>query len=142
MAFPGNILEIGVKIVDKAIPGVKAECVLKQFIGSDANGDLLHTDGLDGRPDPIPFEAVVDYTNKVTIRNAQMVSISATLTVLEAIPFNDTLTDPPRRNPIDPRDEIILPDGTVGQIISVPGSIHNRRTGTGFVQVVEIGPRS
>ncbi len=142
MAFPGNILETGVKIVDRAIPGLKAVCTLKQFIGSDANGDVLLTDGLEGRPNPITFKSVVDYTNKVTIRNAQMVSISATLTITETIPFNNTLTDPPRRNPIDPRDEIILPDGTSGPIISAPGSVLNPRTGTGFIQVVEMGPRS
>lgn len=142
MAFPGNILETGIKIADGLIPGLKGDCILKQFIGSDANGDLIHTDGVDGRPNPIPFKAIVDYTNKVTIRNAQMISISATLTILETIPFNNTLTDPPRKNPIDPRDEIILPDGSTGPIISAPGSVHNPRTGTGFIQVVEIGPRS
>lgn len=142
MAFPGNILEKGIAIADKLIPGVKSDCILKQFIGSDANGDLMHTDGLGGRSNPIPFKAVVDYTNKIVIRSAQMVSISATLTILERIPFNNTLTDPPRRNPIDPRDEITLPDGTTGPIISVPGAVNNPRTGTGFIQVVEIGPRS
>lgn len=135
MAFPGDILEKGIKIADGLIPGLKAICTLKQFTGSDANGDLTYAD-------PITFKAIVDYTNKVTIRAAQMVSISATLTILETIPFNNTLTDPPRKNPIDPRDEIILPDGSTGPIISAPGSVHNPRTGTGFIQVVEIGPRS
>lgn len=135
MAFPGNILETGIKIVDRAIPGLKATCTLRQFTGSDANGDFTYAD-------PITFKAIVDYTNKVTLRNAQIVSISATLTVLETVPFNNTLTDPPRRNPIDPRDEITLPDGTIGPIISVPGSIHNPRTSTGFIQDIEIGPRS
>lgn len=135
MAFPGDILEKGITIADKLIPGVKSMCTLKQFTGSDANGDLTFAD-------PITFSAVVDYTNKVTIRNAQTVSISATLTILETVAFNLTMTDPPRRNPIDPRDEITLPDSTIGPIISVPGSVNNPRTGTGFIQIVEIGPRS
>lgn len=135
MAFPGDILEKGIAIADKLIPGVKTTCTLEQFTGSDANGDETYASA-------ISFKAIVDYTNKVTIRNAQMVSISATLTILERVLFNNTLTDPPRRNPIDPRDRITLPDGTTGPIISVPGSVNNPKTGTGFIQVVEIGPRS
>ncbi len=134
--FPGNVLESGIQLLDSLIPGVKTVCTLEQFTGSDANGDETYA------PPITDIEAVVDYTNKVTIRNAQIVSISATLTILKEVPFNNTVTDPPRRNPIDPRDKITLPDGTTGKILSVPGAVNNPTTGTGFIQVVEIGPRS
>lgn len=133
--FPGDILETGIDILDSLIPGFKTTCILEQFTGSDANGDETYAS-------PITIEAVVDYTNKVSLRNAQIVSISATITILKPVPFNNTLTDPPRRNPIDPRDKITLPDGTTGKILSVPGAVNNPSTGTGFIQVVEIGPRS
>lgn len=133
--FPGNVLEAGIKVLDSLIPGVKTTFLLEQFTGVDANGDETYAAPIDD------IDAVVDYTNKVTLRNGQMVSISATLTILKPIPFNNTLTDPPRRNPIDPRDRITLPDGTTGKILSVPGAVNNPSTGTGFIQVVEIGPR-
>src|SRR5688572_2089446 len=135
MAFPAEVLESGVSIINSLTLGARSTCILEQFIGSGPSGDLSYAA-------PVDIRGVVDYTNKVYIRNAQIVSISAILTVTEPVPFNLTVTDPPRKNPIDPRDRITLPDGTAGPIISTPGAVNNPNTGTGFIQVVEIGPRS
>jgi hypothetical protein len=136
MSFPAEILESGISIARGLTSGVQETCILEQVTGSSPSGDLEYAD-------PIEFHPIVDYTNKVSIRNAQIVSISATLTVLESISFNTAaVIDPPRKNPIDLRDRITLPDGSTGPIISVPGSVSNPRTGTGFIQVIEIGTRS
>lgn len=134
MAFPAELLEVGINIANSLTPGVQSICVLEQFIGSGPSGDFEYDD-------PINVNAVVDYTNKVSIREGQIVTVSATITVLERIEPNLAVTDPPRKNPIDPRDKLTLPDGSTGSIISVPGAVNNPKTGTGFIQVIEIGSR-
>lgn len=134
MAFPGELLEIGVSIAHGLTPGAQSTCILEQVIGLGPSGDFEYDD-------PIEVSAVVDYTNKVSIRGGQIVTVSATVTVLERVEPNLAVIDPPRKNPIDPRDKLTLPDGTTGPIISVPGAVNNPRTGTGFIQVIEIGSR-
>lgn len=135
MAFPAEVLQIGIDIIDSQTKGAQSQIKLEQFTGSGPSGDMTYADPV------FPF-AVVDYSNKVSIRGGQIVTVSATLTITERVEPNLTVTDPPRKNPIDPRDKITLPDGTTGPIISAPGSVNNPLTGTGFIQVVEIGPRS
>lgn len=134
MAFPAELLEVGIDIANSLTSGVQSICILEQFIGSGPSGDFTYAS-------PVEVSAVVDYTNKVSIRGGQIVTVSATVTVLERIEPNLTVTDPPRKNPIDPRDKLTLPDGSTGSIISVPGAVNNPKTGTGFIQVLEIGPR-
>lgn len=134
MAFPAEILQAGISIADSLTKGAQSSITLRQASGSGPSGDLTYDD-------PIQLKAVVDYTSKVTIRNAEIIHISATVTILEPVPVNGAILDPPRTEPIDTRDKITLPDGSTGLVKSVPGSVNNPNTGTGFIQVIEIGPR-
>jgi hypothetical protein len=135
MSFPAELIESGISIANSLTKGVQGSIILEQLTGMGPSGDATYGTA-------IPLSAVVDYTNKVSIRGGQILTISATVTILETVPANGAITDPPRVEPIDPRDRITLPDGTSGQIISTPGAVNNPNTGTGFIQNIEIGNRS
>ena len=123
MAFPAEILAAGVAIADSLTKGVQSTIILERFLSSDASGNETYDT-------PREVKATVDYTNKVYIRNGQIVSVSATLTITEQLGFT-----------IGNRDKITLPDGSSGPVQSSPGAVNNPLTGTGFIQEVEIGPR-
>lgn len=134
MAFPAEVIQSGVSIANSLTKGVQPSITIHQLTGMGPSGDATYAT-------PITVSAIVDYTNKVSIRNGQILTVSATVTILDPVPVNGAVTDPPRVEPIDVRDKIILPDGTTGSIISVPGAVYNPNSGTGFIQVIEIGNR-
>lgn len=81
--------------------------------------------------------AVVDLTRKqVTTTTGKLVTVVATVIFLENVPANGA---PGRREPIDPRDIITLPDGTTGPILDAPSAVVDGATGVPFFNQVMIG---
>lgn len=130
--FPLNILKKGVKLVDKFTPGVQTTITLEQWIGQSATGKKTYAS-------PITVPAIVDRKNKTINLGGQLVTTNGEITILKPVKSNLTVTNPPRKNPIDPNDKITLSDGTVIKIISAPGSIENPETRQGLIIRIIMG---
>lgn len=129
MAFPADVLKLGVKIASTLTKGVQSTVTLYQWTGRDGFGNLTYAD-------PLSLRCVVDRTNKIIQLGNQMVSISATLTFLDPISANGAAG---RREPVDPNDKIVLSDGFTAPIKDAPGAVINPETGQGFVTQVFLG---
>jgi len=128
-----TLLQSGVKIANNLTASLQVKIKREAWIGSDQFGKKQYAaaDYLD---------CIVDETLKEIQNTAgQTIAISATLTIVGDVLPNGAAG---RREPIDPRDRITMPDGSIGPIVQSPfGSVINPLTGRGFVQVVMIGPR-
>lgn len=132
MAFPREILRSGIKIAHNLTKGVQGEIQHYAWTGQDGYGKPTYPIS------PVSLLCVIDRTNKVITVNGQLVTISATLTFVGDVAPNGATG---RREPIDPRDKIILPDGFTAPIIDTPGSVTDPVTGRGFIQSVMLGTR-
>lgn len=133
MAFPREILAAGVAVANSLTSGVQVSCTLEAWIGQDAYGAATYAQ-------PVTFRAVLDRTQKqIVSATGKVIYIMATLTVVGDLAANGTSTSPPRREPIDPRDIITLPDGATGPIVDSPDSVTDPVTGRGFIQQVMLG---
>lgn len=129
MSFLGNLIKIADNITDGL--GLQAEVSHSAWIGQDGFGKPSFSSA-------VSRKCVVDRTNKVITLNGQLITIGATLTFVGDVAPNGASG---RREPIDPRDKIILPDGFTGPIIDTPGSVTDRETNRGFIQSVMLGAR-
>lgn len=132
--FPLDILLDGIDIVSELTQGLQGRCLLQQFAGQSNSGDELY-----GATKS--FLAIVDYTSKQIQRNGQFVMTGGTVIALESISPLGVVTDPPRMEPIDTRDKLILPDNSIVPILDTPGSVMNPETNQGLVPTIMIGPR-
>lgn len=130
--FPLNILKKGVKLVDKFTPGVQTTITLEQWTGQSATGKKTYTP-------PIKLSAIVDRRNKTINLGGQLVTTNGEIVILKPVKPNPTVTNPPRKNPIDPNDRITLSDGTIIKILSTPGSIENPETKQGLTIRIIMG---
>lgn len=89
---------------------------------------------------PVTIKAIIDTTRQQRpTATGQVLTVVATLTIIEAVTPNTTVTVPPRVQPIDPRDRITLPDGTSGPIFSGPGSVFDPVEGRPIVNEIMLG---
>lgn len=133
MSFLGELI----KIADTVTLDLGLQCEVQHyaFIGSDARGKPTYAD-------PVTVTCVVDRTNReISTANGKVINISATLTKIGDLAPNGAVTNPARREPIDPRDKIVLPDGLTGPIIDTPGSVTDPETDRGFIQSIMLGAR-
>jgi hypothetical protein len=85
----------------------------------------------------VTLNAVVDLTRKQrTLTSGRVITVIATLTIVGDVTPNGTTG---RKEPIDPRDRITLPDGTTGPIIDAPGAVVDPGTGRGFIHEIMLG---
>lgn len=131
MPFVANILKSGIKIVKDLMPDMQSQVTIYPWLGKDVHGD-------DTYGDPITLPCVVDLTNRVVYQGAQQVMVFATLDFLGDVQPNGA---PGRREPIDPFDKIVLPNGSTGPIVSTPDGVMNPGTNRGFKQSVMLGAR-
>lgn len=131
MPFPRETLVSGVSLVNTLTLGVQSLVSHEAWTGQDVFG-------ADTYAAPVSRLAVIDRTNKVQVRDAQTVTIAATITFIGDVLPNGAAG---RREPIDPRDIITLPDGFTGPIIDSPNSVIDPVTGRGFIQEVMLGAR-
>lgn len=129
--FPAPILRLGIKIADSLTKGVQSYAVLEPWLEQSVHGDDVY--GL-----PVPIQCIVDRTNKMIEHGGEQITVGATLTVIGDIQPNGATG---RREPIDPRDRITLPDGFTGPVISSPNSVIDPSTNRGFIHEIMLGMR-
>lgn len=131
MAFPAEIIRSGVGIANSLTLGVQSPITHYAWISQSVAGD-------DTYDDPVTLLCVIDRTNRVIVRDGEHITIGATLAFVGDVAPNGAVG---RREPIDPRDKIVLPDGFTGPIIDSPGSVIDPDTERGFIQSVMLGAR-
>lgn len=133
MAFPADVLVAGVLIADTLTKGVQSTCRWEPWNGADVYGTPTYAAARD-------LVAVVEYTNKqFTNTSGETITLVATLTVVGDLA--PPLTHADRRNPIDTRDRITLPNGFSGPLVSAPDAVVNPGTSRGFIQQVQMSNR-
>lgn len=131
MPFPAELLRSGVKTAHGLTKGVQSQVTHYPWISQSVHGD-------DTYDTPVTLTCVVDRTNRIVYQGGQQVTVTATLTFVGDVQPNGA---PGRREPIDPRDKIVLPDGFTGPIVSTPDGVTDPGTGRGFIQSVMLGTR-
>jgi len=133
MAFPLEIVRSGIVLANGLTKGLQCKVKFEAVTGQGANGRTYAA--------PIYIDAVVDMTTKERVRpDGKILTIAATVTVVGDIPANGTvIAGNPRREPVDPRDRVTLPNGFTGPIISAPGSVIDPGTNRGLIHVIELG---
>lgn len=138
--FPGDIIRSLMPLVDSLTLGVQNYVTHEAWIGSGEGGDVY--------ADPAQIRAVVERTNKQTMRGTTVLFIGATLTFTTSpehaltsggVAVDTSQITPPRTGPIDTRDRITLPDGWTAQVVDIPEGVIDPLTGRGFAPVVMLG---
>jgi hypothetical protein len=136
MAFPVEILRLGVGLANHLTTGVQQIITIEPWIGQNAHGPLFGApvvfDGSPGRP-----MAIVDTTTKQRVVKGQWINIAGTLTFLGDVSPNGA---PGREEPIDTRDRVTLADGTRWPIVS-SGGFNDPGTGRPLAPEVWLGAR-
>jgi hypothetical protein len=85
---------------------------------------------------PVARLALVDQTQQTrTSSSGETVLTSASLVFLEPIEANGA---PGRQEPVDPRDQFVLPDGTTAEVVGTDGLV-DPATGAPYQQTVWLG---
>jgi len=130
MAFPLEILKSGIRTANKLTTGVQSVFTLEQYTGQGYAGGKTYAA-------PVALHGVVDFTSKPVIKlSGETVTAVVTITVVGDILPNGAAG---RREPVDPRDRIILSNGFTGPIIDAPGSVLDPSTGRGLIHVIMLG---
>lgn len=128
-----DIIRSGVKIADNVTKGTQVTVTHRAFTGQDGEGASSYSA-------PASRKAIVDLTRKLRPRqDGTMVPIVATVILLEVIAPNGAVTDPPRQEPIDPRDILTLPNGLTGPIMMAPDAVLDPATNRPYFNQVYIG---
>lgn len=107
--------------------------MIKAWIGADGFG-------VDSYATPVAYQALVDTTRQQKYTSTgRLVMTLAIVYFLDIVAPNGTVTQPERRQePIDPRDIIILPDGTTAPIVDIKG-FWDAGAGRPFFNTVTLG---
>ncbi len=124
-----DALRKGILTANKVTGSLQVNVVHKAWIDSDVSGeDVFDTE--------VSRPAVVEYRRKL-VRNDQGEEVvqHASITFLRIVEPNGATS---RREPIDPRDELTLPDGHTGPILSIKG-VTDPDTSRPYVLEVSLG---
>jgi hypothetical protein len=125
MADYAKMLRDGVKLIKETTLSLQPVVTLHQWVAQDLYGKPLYA--------VITLQAItVQAPNMHKTSNGQLVAVQAYVAFLEPVPPNGTAG---RLEPIDPRDKIVLPDGSWGPIVEVKGFID---AGTGKPMFSEV----
>lgn len=127
-----SILSDGIAIADSITKslGLQPEFTHYAWTGQDGKGKATYAAG-------VTRKGVIDLTRKQrTSSGGRLITIIATITVLETISANGAAG---RREPVDPRDKIVLPDGTTGPILESPDAPVDPDTSKPFLNTIYLG---
>ncbi len=127
-----DVVRNGVKIAANLTRSFQESVTHVPWIGQDGAGkDLPGT--------PVVRRALVDRTGRpVEISSGVLITIIATITFLDPIEATTANAGQTRVNPIDPRDNFILADGTTAPVV-LGGGFNDAGTGSPFVNTVKLG---
>lgn len=121
--MPGyaDIVRAGMKLADKQTDSLQPKIQLYHYVSQTGDGDVTYNPPLAGAGELVP--ALVDY------KQQQRMTADGSMVLSKAYVFF------PRPMEIDPRDKIVLPDGTTGDIIPTAG-LADKDTGKAFYKEV------
>lgn len=133
-----RLIANGIKTADKFTSGpkgVQVELPYRAWVGQDDWGKPTYDPPAD--EDPATIFAIVEQKleSKLDMGTGKVIETKAKLTILKPVPANGAEG---RIEPIDPRDLILLPDGSSGPIYR-PQGLTNPGTGLPFMLEVWIG---
>jgi hypothetical protein len=126
---------------------IQANVTFDPIIAQTGDGDpVYYTDTYGGDPESIP--AIVEHgVDDILTQHKEVIPVQAKITFLRPItstavakPWVPFATGFSRKEPLDPRDRIILPDGLTGPIVKVRG-MTSGATDAPFMFEVWIGRR-
>jgi hypothetical protein len=114
-----DLIRDGIALAHSLTDTLQSSIELHQWVGSDANGKERYA------TPPLTLSAVVDHESSVVkTADGQDVKAATYVLILQLVPSAvEVDSDNPRRNPVDERDKIILPDGSTGPILKVKGFV-------------------
>jgi hypothetical protein len=116
MGLIEELLEVGKSIINSdLVSDARTTFGLKRLISESGTGVRQYS-GVQ------TYEGVVNLTSKQVMMGAQLVLISGSILVTSDIPSLGVVTKPPRLEPVDIRD-IVIVNGREFSILSVPNSI-------------------
>jgi len=126
------ILRDGIKTLNTVMDSLQDKTVQHfRWIAEDAFGAKQYAVG-----DPVIRSAIVEFTPNVKFtRGGVEIPMKARILILE--PFAGlTPAVPGRVEPVDLRDMFILPDGSTGPIVALPGLVDPTTHRTYFAEIV------
>lgn len=127
-----SILSAGIAIADNITKSLGLQPFFTHYawIAQDAKGKVTYAN-------PVTRQGVIDLTRKQRpTSSGRLVNVVATITVIETIAANGAAG---RREPVDPRDKIVLPDGTTGPILEGPDAPVDPDTNAPFLNTIYLG---
>lgn len=125
-----DIIRSGIAIADTVTKGAQVD--VTHYPWESQTGFGVITFGA-----AVTRKAIVDMTRKQRMTaTGTLVNTVATVTFLETVAPNGAAG---RREPIDPRDKIVLPDGTTGPIFDAPDSVVDPLTDRPYFNTILIG---
>lgn len=98
-----------------ALDSFKGNVTFKAWIGTDGKGGNSYAS-------PVTLRALIDPTKRTRYTGSGVLVMTyATLTFLDPIADTSANTGETRQQPIDPRDQIVLPDGGTAPIVQTGG---------------------
>lgn len=126
-----DLIRSCVGIANTITKTVQAEVLLRSWTSNDRYRKPTYDGGMGGRT----FTALVEMKQRIILQEGKEVQQVARVTFLEPIPDQGTSG---RREPIDPRDKIVLPNGHEGDILWVSG-LDNPGTNRPYMLEVGLG---
>ena len=109
-----DIIRSGVAVIDNVTATLQDTVTHEAWIGHDSYG-------ADVFASPINRQALVEMTRRITRdKDGQVIMENAQVIFIRPIPANGTVD---RKEPIDPRDRITLPNGYLGPIVNIAGLV-------------------
>lgn len=125
-----DIIRSGIQIAQNVTAGAQVNVTHEAWTGQDEYGAPTFAAAQ-------TLTAILDLNRKEKATlSGQLVTVVATLTILTPITDNGAAG---RKEPIDPRDVIRLPDGTTGPILETPNAVVDPATNRPFFHTVLLG---
>jgi hypothetical protein len=122
----------GIKIVSKQVADVKVPVSFQAWIGDDGKGGDAYAGAVTVRP------VVSRKARVIRTEGGQFAHTLATLTFVDPVAPTTAQAGRTRRQPFDPRDLFVLPDGSTAPVVDIGGPMDPKTSDT-FIHVVTLG---
>lgn len=119
-----------VKIADKVTGSLQDNVTHHPWIGQNQHGEAVYGEG-------VSISCLIEYKQVLRRQpNKQDVISNAQLCVLTPMTENGAAG---RREPVDPRDKFVLPDGTTGWVVDYSGGLEDPSTAYPYLHKIYLG---
>jgi hypothetical protein len=125
----------GIKLVSQQVDDVKVPVSFQAWIGDDGKGGDAYAAAVTVRP------VVSRKVRTIRTEGGQFAQTLATLTFVDKVAPTTAQAGKTRRQPFDPRDLFVLPDGATAPVIDIGGPADPKAVipGDTFIHVVTLG---